>query len=83
LRFEGDVLAQVDGDQMPSESEFVTLLGANHKVKAVPLLEASEDKLKDFGPPPAAAASAPAAAPQASAPPPPSSYPPLEPSAAR
>jgi len=83
LRFNNDVLAQVEGDQMPSESEFVTLLGANHKVKAVPLLEASEDRLKNFAPPPSAAASAPAPAEQASAPPPPSSYPPLEPSAPR
>ena len=76
--FNGDVMERADGDPMPSESEFVTLLGANHKSKSVPVLEASEDSLKPFAPPPAAAAKP--ASPAGTAPLP-TSYPPLEASA--
>ena len=54
LYFKGDVMERVEGDQMPSESEFVTLLGAQRKARAVLLLEASEDSLKGFAPLPSA-----------------------------
>ncbi|KQP20828.1 outer membrane protein assembly factor BamE [Pseudorhodoferax sp. Leaf265] len=71
--FKDDLLARTEGDPMPSETEFVALLGAERKVKAVPVLEASEDKLKPFAPrEPAAQATPQPVAPL------PSSYPPLE-----
>ncbi len=79
--FKGDTMERAEGDPMPSESDFVALLGSNQKRRAVPVLEASEDKLKDFAPP--AAAAAPVQAAQAAPAPLPSSYPPLEPPAAR
>jgi outer membrane protein assembly factor BamE len=57
--FKGDVLDHVDGDPMPSESEFVGLLAHSRSAKAVPVLEANAASLKDFPvPTPAAAASA-------------------------
>lgn len=82
LYFKGDVMERAEGDQMPSESEFVTLLGAQRKARAVPLLEASEDSLKGFAPLPSVAASAAASAAvapaQMTAAPQSTSYPPLE-----
>ncbi|SDO85912.1 Beta-barrel assembly machine subunit BamE [Rhodoferax sp. OV413] len=70
--FKGDVLDRVEGDTMPSESEFVSLLAKTRSTKAVPVLEADESRLKSFpAPAPVAAASAPQA-PVATA------YPPLE-----
>lgn len=73
--FKDDVLERTEGDPMPSETEFVALLGADRKPRAVPLLEASEDKLKAFAP--RAPKGEPAAVP-APTPPLPTSYPPLE-----
>ncbi len=71
--FKADVMDRVEGDTMPSESEFVGLLAKSRAAKAVPLLEASESRLKSF---PAPAVVAPAApAPVAAVP---TSYPPLE-----
>lgn len=75
--FKGDALERAEGDPMPSETEFVTLLGAHHKARPVPELEASEDKLKAIAPPRDAAARPPAPA-AASTAPLPTSYPPLE-----
>lgn len=74
--FNGDTMDRAEGDTMPSESEFVALLGANHKTKAVPVLEASEDSLKPFAPPTATAAATPASPPATA--PLPTNYPPLE-----
>lgn len=71
--FKDDVLERSEGDPMPSETEFVALLGSNQAVKSVPLLEASEDKLKPFAPREPQAATPPTAQP-----PLPTSYPPLE-----
>ena len=71
--FQGDALERFEGDDMPSESEFVQRIGRERKIK-VPQLEATEEQLAKF---PVAGASAPEAS--ASAPPPPAgSYPPLE-----
>jgi outer membrane protein assembly factor BamE len=74
--FNGDAMARVDGDTMPSESEFVATLDNKRKSGKVPPLEATEEQLRAFSgksnAAPAAAASAPAAAPSAN-------YPPLEP----
>nr|WP_315427911.1 outer membrane protein assembly factor BamE [uncultured Albidiferax sp.] len=72
--FKGDVLDRVEGDTMPSESEFVSLLAKTRSAKAVPVLEADESSLKSF-PAPAPAPVAAASAPQA---PVVTAYPPLE-----
>ena len=76
LFFKGDALDRFDGDEMPSETEFVERISSGKdKGKTPPPLEATEDQLARF--PPAAepaAAETPASAPQPSG-----SYPPLEP----
>ena len=60
-----------EGDEMPSESEFVATLGARTGLPKVPVLEATEAQLAKF---PARAAPLPAAV----LPPVPTRYPPLE-----
>jgi outer membrane protein assembly factor BamE len=74
LIFKADSLSQIEGDELPSENEFVERLVGHKKISAPPPLQASEDELKKF-PPAKAAGQAPAAL----LPPLPSSYPPLEP----
>jgi outer membrane protein assembly factor BamE len=74
--FKGDVLERVTGDDLPSETEFVTQLVAKKAGLKVPVLEAKEEDLRKFPAPvrkvePAAAPALPL----------PSSYPPLEPAA--
>ncbi|MDB5893610.1 MAG: cell envelope protein SmpA [Rhodoferax sp.] len=76
--FKDNVMVRVEGDPMPSEAEFVTLLGEAHKVRKVPDLEASPESLKSFAK--SEAPTKPAVTP-APLPPVPSSYPPLEPAA--
>ncbi len=72
--FKGDVLSQVTGDDLPSETEFVTKLVADKPSLKVPSLEAKEEDLRKFPAPvrKAQPANAPAV-------PLPTSYPPLEP----
>jgi outer membrane protein assembly factor BamE len=80
--FRSNVLDHFEGDEMPSEAEFVATLDNKRKSAKVPELEASEESLKQFssGQPPAAAT--PAAPPaSALAPAAAASYPPLEPPA--
>lgn len=75
LFFQGDQLDKWEGDEMPTEAEFVAQLDKGRKPAKVPLLEVPEDVLKEFSlknppaarPPTAVVAAAPAAA-----------YPPLE-----
>lgn len=71
--FKGNELERFEGDTMPSEAEFVATLDAKRKQSRVPLLEASEERLKQFAAraplQPTSVPGAPAAA----------SYPPLEP----
>ena len=69
--FNGDSFERAEGDEMPSESEFVATLGQNKAKKAVPVLQATEAQLARF---PARAPTPPAA----ELPPPRTSYPPLE-----
>lgn len=69
--FSGDAFDRAEGDEMPSESEFVATLGQNKANKAVPVLQASEAQLARF---PARAPTPPVVVP----PPAPTSYPPLE-----
>jgi len=73
--FKNDALLRFEGDEMPTEAEFVATLDAKRKSAAIPQLEASEEKLRQF-----AAENKQPAAPVA--PPPPAAttaYPPLEP----
>ena len=73
--FQGDSMDRVDGDPMPSESEFVTALDNRRKTGKVPRLEATEEELRAFDGKrqPAAPAAASQPAPAA-----PANYPPLE-----
>lgn len=73
--FNGELLDRFEGDEMPSEEEFVATLDTRKKAGKVPQLEASEDELKKFAP--AKDEKADAAA-SASVPPLPAAYPPLE-----
>ena len=72
--FKGDVLERVSGDELPSETEFVTKLVAKKSTTKVPELEAKEEDLRKFPAPVRKADPGPA-----TALPLPSSYPPLEP----
>jgi outer membrane protein assembly factor BamE len=74
--FKDDALERFEGDEMPTEAEFVATLDNKRKNARVPALEASEEKLKQF-----AADNKPAAGPVAPEPPPApaaANYPPLE-----
>jgi outer membrane protein assembly factor BamE len=82
--FDGQSMARVEGDTMPSEAEFVATLVNRRKTGKVPVLEATEEQLRAAStragnasaqPAPAAAATA------APASPPATNYPPLEPPA--
>jgi outer membrane protein assembly factor BamE len=77
--FKGDVLDRFEGDEMPSEAEFVATLDNKRKNAKVPVLEATEESLNkaSTAAPAGAAASAPAKAPEPAAPPV-ANYPPLE-----
>ena len=71
--FKDDVLERVEGDTMPSESEFVSTLDNRRKGGKVPRLEATEEELRAFPKAKSAAPQDPAPAPAA-----PANYPPLE-----
>ncbi len=72
--FKGDALERFEGDEMPSEAEFVSKLASGRKLGKAPVLEATEDELKRFTPTQAAAP----ARDVDSLPPAATSYPPLE-----
>ena len=74
--FKGDALERFEGDPMPSEAEFVATLDNRRKDGKVPVLEASEEQLKQFAAEAAAGRGRAAGARRPS--PPPTSYPPLE-----
>ncbi|MBT9506380.1 outer membrane protein assembly factor BamE [Rhodoferax sp.] len=69
--FKGDALERMEADALPSETEFVSLLDSGRKQGKVPVLELSEEELKQLPAPVKAAESKPL-------PPLPVSYPPLE-----
>ncbi len=75
--FKGEVLDRFEGDEMPTEAEFVATLDNKRKDAKVPVLEASEERLKEFS----AAHAAPVPATAPAEPAPAASYPPLEPPA--
>lgn len=70
--FKGDVVASVEGGDLPSESEFVERLVQQRQAARVPNLQASEEDLKKF-PVQKAPGDTPVPVPL------PASYPPLEP----
>jgi outer membrane protein assembly factor BamE len=72
--FKGSLLDHFEGDEMPSEAEFVATLDNKRKRAKVPELEASEESLKQFSSVPAPAAAPPPPDEPAAA----ASYPPLE-----
>ena len=74
--FKGDVLDRMTGDELPSETEFVTQLVAKKDAPKVPKLQAKEEDLRKY-PPPVRKAE-PTSNPVL---PLPSSYPPLAPAA--
>ncbi|MCA0324174.1 MAG: outer membrane protein assembly factor BamE [Proteobacteria bacterium] len=75
LYFKGDALERFEGDDMPSEAEFVRRISRDRKIK-IPVMEATEEQLAKYHPsavptdPAAKAADTPAPATR--------SYPPLE-----
>ncbi|MBK6005433.1 outer membrane protein assembly factor BamE [Ramlibacter ginsenosidimutans] len=75
--FRNDMMDRVEGDPMPSESEFVSTLDTHKRLGKVPRLEATDEELRSFQAKnhnePAATPAAPAPAPAA-----PVNYPPLE-----
>jgi outer membrane protein assembly factor BamE len=71
--FKGDALERFEGDEMPSESEFVASLDSRKGKRAVPVLEATPEQLAKF---PARAPTKVDEAPVAPAPA--NRYPPLE-----
>ena len=75
LFFKGETLERFEGDQMPSEADFVATLDNKRKSAKVPVLEASEESLNKFSAGRPAPAAQPAAAEVPAAP---TSYPPLE-----
>ena len=75
LYFSGDALDRFDGDQMPSENEFVQRISGHTRKDKVPPLQATPEQLKRFAAAnPASAASGDAASAAA----PDKTYPPLE-----
>jgi outer membrane protein assembly factor BamE len=69
--FKGDALERIEADALPTEAEFVASLDSGRKSGVVPVLEMSEESLKQLPTPVKAAAPKPLA-------PLPASYPPLE-----
>ncbi len=75
--FNGELLERFEGDDMPSEQEFVATLDTRKPSGKVPELEATADQLGKFTPDKEKSAAAPDTSAAALAPLPPS-YPPLE-----
>ncbi|MDF1486037.1 outer membrane protein assembly factor BamE [Ramlibacter sp. H39-3-26] len=75
--FKGDVLERFEGDEMPTEAEFVATLDTHsRKGAAIPPLEATEAQLAKYPAPAAPAEAAPPPVPAVN-------YPPLEPATTR
>jgi len=74
--FKGDVMERFEGDELPTEAEFVASLDVRRKSAKTPVLQATEEQLKAFQERNAKTAQAQPATPPAVAPG--TSYPPLE-----
>jgi outer membrane protein assembly factor BamE len=46
--FKGDVLERFEGDELPTEAEFVASLDARRKLDKAPVLQATEEQLRAF-----------------------------------
>jgi outer membrane protein assembly factor BamE len=76
--FNGELMDRFEGDEMPSEEDFVATLDTRKKSGKVPPLEASEDELKKYAPAKDDKSDKADAAASANLPPLPAAYPPLE-----
>ncbi len=72
LFFRNELLDRIEGDELPSEAEFVQRLSRPRPTGKPPVLEATEEQLRKFP------VSRPSDAPVVTAPPLPATYPPLE-----
>ena len=73
VHFKGDLLDRFEGDEMPTEAEFVARLDVRRGNAKPPRLEASDEELARYAP------ASPVARPAEPTPPAPTAYPPLEP----
>ncbi len=78
--FKGEALERIEADALPSEAEFVASLDVRRQSGKAPVLQATEEQLKDFQQRNAVSAAAPTPAPVTA---PATVYPPLEAGAAR
>lgn len=78
--FKGEALERIEADALPSEAEFVASLDARKTPGKAPMLQATEEQLKDFQQRNAVPVAAPTPAPVTA---PATVYPPLETGAAR
>ena len=76
--FNGELMERFEGDEMPSEEEFVATLDTRRKTGKVPQLEATEDELKKFAPAKDDRKADTTGTPAAPVPALPAAYPPLE-----
>ena len=78
VTFEGEHFVRAEGDEMPTEAEFVASLGVRTRSSKVPPLQATPEQLARYPAPSQPAASSAAATPAADSGAPRTSYPPLE-----
>ena len=76
--FEGERFVRAEGDEMPTEAEFVASLGVRTRSSKIPPLQATPEQLARYPAPSQPAASSAAATPAADSGAPRTSYPPLE-----
>lgn len=78
VTFEGEHFVRAEGDEMPTEAEFVASLGVRTRSSKIPPLQATPEQLARYPAPSQPAASSAAATPAADSGAPRTSYPPLE-----
>ena len=78
VTFEGEHFVRAEGDEMPTEAEFVASLGVRTRSSKIPPLQAPPEQLARYPAPSQPAASSAAATPAADSGAPRTSYPPLE-----
>ena len=78
VTFEGEHFVRAEGDEMPTEAEFVASLGVRTRSSKIPPLQATPEQLARYPAPSQPAASSAAATPAADSGVPRTSYPPLE-----
>ena len=78
VTFEGEHFVRAEGDEMPTEAEFVASLGVRTRSSKIPPQQATPEQLARYPAPSQPAASSAAATPAADSGAPRTSYPPLE-----